>query len=132
MPKPLTSDRKVSRTTGYQGGGDGHRSQVRGHGRGVSEESERVVVQEDYVASAAGCHRALAIGARSQGSGVVRERAGFQGSRSAAERCTAAAMASHRSSGAIGASDRITSRTPASIIDRNGKQRSARSGQHRW
>ena len=116
----------------YQGHSHLHSAQVCGHGGEVGDRLERVVIQEDQVTSVAGGNRALAIGACSQGSGLVRERAGFQGSRSAAGRCTAAAMASHRSSGAIGASDRMTSRTPASIIDRNGKQRSARSGQHRW
>ena len=55
---------------------------------------------------------------------------GCQGGRSSALRWTAAAIASHGSSGETGASEPRASRTPASTIQRNAKHRSARSGQH--
>ena len=47
------------------------------------------------------------------------------GSRSSALRCTAAAIASHGSSGETGASEPSASSTPSSSIQRNAKQRSA-------
>ena len=49
---------------------------------------------------------------------------GVPGSRSSALRCTAAAIASHGSSGETGASEPIASSTPSSSIQRNAKQRS--------
>ena len=63
----------------HQGHSHLHSAQVRGHGGEVGDRLERVVIQEDQVTSVAGGNGALAIGARSQGSGLVRERAGFQG-----------------------------------------------------
>ena len=56
---------------------------------------------------------------------------GCHGSRSSPLRWTAAAIASHGSSGETGASEPIARVTPSSSIQRSAKQRSARSGQTR-
>jgi hypothetical protein len=108
----------------HQGHSHLHSAQVRGHGGEVGDRLERVVIQEDQVTSVAGGNRALAIGAPGQGSGLVRERAGIQGSRSAAERCTAAAMAKphagldHRSKWEAAVRPVMRSDTPMAPLDR--------------
>ena len=59
----------------------------------------------------------------------VSDCSGCQGSRSSALRCTAAAIASHGSSGETGASLPRASSTPSSYSQRSAKHRSVRSGQ---
>ena len=120
----------VDEAAGDPGGGDGHRAEAGGLVLGRAGGVERG--RRRGAPGRRACRRAPNPGRRRRRPAppsAVSACSGCQAGRSSAERWTAAAIASHGSSGETGASEPRASATPSSTIQRSGKQRSARSGQ---